>query len=118
MSLFSLAGSGLLVAQGGGRRDGTLGILAVGLVRSQVLLKLLLLGLGLSDGGLQLGLLVLGRSDGGRQVGAAGLAVAHELLEELLIALTLRDDLLLHVLHHGDHPSNRVRSAAGVGLAG
>eukprot|EP00972_Heterocapsa_arctica_P078552 11584965-Heterocapsa_arctica.AAC.2 len=42
-------GGGLLVAQGGGRRDGSRGLIAVGLVLNQVRLELLLLGLGLRD---------------------------------------------------------------------
>merc|ERR1719217_1935086 len=66
----------------------------------QVSIELRLLRFGLLDAALDLWDLSVAR---------AGLAVAHVLLEESLISLTLRLHLSLHVLQHVDHAADRVR---------
>ena len=53
--------------------------------------------------------LSLSGGDGGGEVGGARLAVAHELLVEVLLLLALLGDLLLQVLQEGYDLADRVR---------
>mmetsp|Transcript_83167 Transcript_83167/g.174096 ORF Transcript_83167/g.174096 Transcript_83167/m.174096 type:complete len:669 (-) Transcript_83167:112-2118(-) len=111
-------GTSFLFSKGGGIADGCLRRGAVFLGRLQVglgLVKLLLRGF---DVGGYCRFLARGSFDGSSQVTLAVLAVAHELIIELLFSLALFLHLLLHGLKKGDHLADGVHGALGTVLGG
>jgi len=100
----------LLLTDGCGLRDGGLGCRPIGLCLFQILLELAKLALGFLDSGWELGNLGLGICNARREVTSAVLAVAHELVEELLFLLSLCLNLLLHHLQHVHHLADGVGS--------